>query len=210
MGPEAVRRAREALGARAGRAPEALSGGGFDFPSLAGLLVEISSDGPGAALTAAVDLVLDAQRRGEWAAWVAAGDSSFFPPDAAAAGVDLDAVAVARVPGAPAALRAADLLARSGAFGLLVLDLGADPRVPPAAAARLAGLARRHAAVALCLTEKPARAASLGPLVAVRAEALRERLPGGGFRVRVRGLRDRRGAAGWTVDRECGGPEGLA
>jgi len=204
-----VRRVREAVRRAAGPPGAPPAPGGFDLPSLAGLLVEVSSDGAGAGLTTALALVADAQGRGEWAAWVAAGDSAFFPPDAAAAGIDLDALAVARVPGAPAALRAADLLARSGAFGLVVLDLGADPRVPPGAAARLAGLARRHAAVALCLTEKPARAPSLGPLVAVRAEARRERLPGGGFRAALRGLRDRRGAAGWTVAVERAAPEGV-
>jgi recombination protein RecA len=182
----------------------------FDLPSLAGLLVEIDSGRSGAGLTSALSLVVDAQRRGEWAAWVAAGEGTFFPPDAAAAGADLDALPVVRVAGAPAGLRAADLLARSGAFGLVVLDLGADPRVPPAAVARLAGLARRHAAVVLCLAERPATAPSLGPLVAVRAEARRERVPGGGFRVLLHTTRDRRrGPRGPLPAEECDGPEGL-
>jgi len=182
----------------------------FDLPSLAGLLAEVSSDGNGAALTLALSLVVDAQRRGEWAAWIDSGRGAFFPPDAAAGGADLEALPVARVAGAPAALRAADLLARSGAFGLVVIDLGPDARVPAAAVARLAGLARRHAAAVLCLTEKPPAAPSLGSLVAVRAEALRERVPGGGFRVILRGIRDRRRAPGWVHEEAREGPEGYA
>jgi recombination protein RecA len=76
--------------------------------------------------------------------------------------------------------------------------------------ARLAGLARRHAAAILCLTEKPATAPSLGSLVALRAEALRERRPDGGFRARLRAIRDRRRSPGWVHDESCEGPEGLA
>jgi len=209
MESEAIRRARAAIRRRIeGRptpAPPAVEDG---FPSLRGLLAEISSGGDGAALTAAIGFVAEAQRCGEWAAWVAAGAGTFFPPDAAAGGVDLAALPVARATGAPEALRAADLLARSGAFGLVVIDLGPDPRVPAAALARLSGLARRHGAAVLCLAETPATAPSLGAPVAVRAEALRERLPGGGFRVRLRVLRDRRGAAGRIHEEICRGPEG--
>jgi recombination protein RecA len=183
---------------------------GFEFPSLAGLLAEVSSEGNGAALTAAAGAVADAQRLGEWAVWIAAGEGCFFPPDAAGRGIDLEALPVVRAAGAPEAFRAADLLARSGAFGLVVLDLGPDPRVPAAVVARLAGLARRHAAAILCLTAKPAPAPSLGSLVAVRAEALRERVAEGVFRVRLRILRDRRGAPGGTREEEGRGPEGLA
>ena len=91
---------------------------------LVGRLVELSGQGATATLTLAFGLLLDAQRLGETAAWVAAGPRLFYPPDVAEGGVDLAALAVIRTHGAAAAARAADRLLRSGAFGLLVLDLG--------------------------------------------------------------------------------------
>ena len=89
----------------------------MDLPSLQGRLVELSGSGSSAQLTAAFGLVLDAQRRQEWAAWVTLRRSSFFPPDAADSGVDLDALIVVRVEGPGEAGRAADELARCNAFG---------------------------------------------------------------------------------------------
>lgn len=143
---------------------------------LAGRLVELCGAGPAAALTPAFSLVLDAQRRKETVAWVTDSDSTFFPPDAAASGVDLDALAVVRVPGMRAILSAADRLLRSGAFGMVVLDLTSVPeggahagRRPPretrvslAVVSRLAGLARQSDAVALCLTAGPSPAGRPG------------------------------------------------
>src|SRR5262249_14329407 len=93
-------------------------------PNLAGRIVELSADGASAALTAAAALVLDAQRRGETAAWVTSRASSFFPPDVAENGVDLEALPVVRVPEPTHVARAGERLLRSGAFDLVVIDLG--------------------------------------------------------------------------------------
>jgi len=109
--------------------------------ALAGRLAELSAAGAAATLTLAFALVLDAQQRGEPAVWITTTGSSFFPPDAAAGGVDLDALVVVRVATAPQMFRAADRLARSGGFGLLVLDLGDRAHMPAPAQTRLAGLA---------------------------------------------------------------------
>ena len=89
------------------------------------MLTELSGVGGSACLTLATSIVLDAQRQEETTAWITSNNSNFFPLDVAAAGIDLEALAVVRVPDAPSVARAADRLARSGAFGLLVLDLGA-------------------------------------------------------------------------------------
>src|SRR5512147_2110212 len=62
---------------------------GWSLSSLAGRLVEISAGLAGAPLTLAFRLVLEAQRKGEPTAWVGRRESVFYPPDAAAAGVDL-------------------------------------------------------------------------------------------------------------------------
>ena len=92
---------------------------------LAGRFVEVTGEADTAVLTTTVTLVLQAQQRGELAAWVTGPRAAFFPPDFAASGVDLDALPVVRVDDITNAARAADRLVRSGAFAVVVLDLGA-------------------------------------------------------------------------------------
>jgi recombination protein RecA len=183
---------------------------------LAGRLVELSGQGDSSALSLAVSLVTDAQKEGETTAWVTPGQSVFFPPDAARAGVDLGALPVIRVPGPDAVARTAERLVRSGAFGLVVLDLSAGARardgvtrVPPALQNRLAGLAKKHGTAVLCLTEKPPHAPSLGSLVSLRAEARRLRTGENRFQCEVRVLRDKRRAGSWRHVEDCRGPAGL-
>ena len=103
---------------------------GWSRARLAGRLVELSGRGATAVLTLAVGLVVEAQRESEPVAWIQGTSDSFYPPDLAAAGVDLAALPVIRAGGPAGAARAASQLARSGAFGLLVLDLGVDRASP--------------------------------------------------------------------------------
>lgn len=140
--------------------------------ALAGRLAELSSREGAAGLTLAFSLVLDAQRAGEPVGWLTADESAFYPPDAARGGVDLDALVVVRLPVVDQLPRAAEHLARSGAFGLLVLDLGGSARVPVPMQMRLLGLARQHESAVLFLTRGDG--ASLGSLVSLRAEARHE------------------------------------
>ncbi len=164
----------------------------WKLPALAGCLTELSGTGAAACLTLGFALVLDAQRRGEPVAWLTSTTSSFFPPDAAAGGVDLDALVVVRLSEMLHLPRAAELLARSGAFGLLVLDLGAGAEIPIPMQVRLVGLAQKHGAAVLCLTRKGRELPSLGSLISLRGEAIRESIDvretvrpiGGGVAVR--------------------------
>jgi recombination protein RecA len=138
----------------------------WDLASLTGRLVELSGLANAARLTAAFGLVVEAQRRTEPAAWITLRASFFFPPDAAAGGVDLRALPVVRVADARAAGRAADHLVRSGSFGLVVLDLGACDRrdsVPIPSLTRIQGLANKHDTVVVLLTEKSPNAPSRVP-----------------------------------------------
>lgn len=187
---------------------------------LSGRLIEISGLGGSACLTLAFSLVLDAQRQAETVAWVTREESCFFPPDAWASGVDLEAVAVVRVPDEGAVLRATDRLIRSGGFGLVVLDLGAGSdkatalghqpaHASIAALARLRGLAHHHDTAVLCLTRKPEGTASLGSLVSLHARARRERTADGWFRCRLEVLKDKRRGAGWEGAETFHGPDGL-
>lgn len=166
----------------------------------AGRLVELCGE---AVLTAAFILVLEVQGRGEPVGWVSAPGSVFFPPDAARSGVDLEALVVVRVPDLARALRAADRLVRSGGFGLVVVDLVSmeGERPVDSALARLASLARKHAAAVLLLTDRKPAAGALGPLVALRAEARR--------RGRVLEVRVLKGRPGKARREACRVPDGL-
>lgn len=181
----------------------------WGLAALAGRLSELSATG-GAALTPALGLVAEAQAGGEPAAWVALRDrGTFYPPDAAAHGIDLAALAVVRVPDAPVAARAADRLARSGAFGLVVLDLGPAARVPAALQGRLVQQAQRQHMAVLCLTEKTPGSASLGSLVGLRGQAERRRAGAGQYVCTVRVLKDKRHGPGWVHEETYHGAPGL-
>ena len=145
-----------------------------------GRLVELStpSTGPSARTSTAVSLLAHAQQQGETAVWLQPQGGPLYPPDLGEAGIDLDALVVIHVPassGPHGACKAAELLLRSGAFGMLVLDLTAG--VPPGSGeawqGRLLALARQHHARGVLLTDKPSHAASLGPVVGLRIESTR-------------------------------------
>ena len=181
----------------------------WTLETLTGRFVEISASAAGSPLTLAFRLVLEAQRKGDPVAWITRRDATFYPPDAAAAGIDLDVVPVVRVPGTPEAAGAADLLLRSGAFALVTLDLGPRARLSIQAQTRLVGLAKQHETALLCLTEKGDEHASLGSLVSLRAHAAPRRRDGERFRCAVRVIKDKRRGPGWTHAEVVHGPDGL-
>jgi len=177
---------------------------------MGGRLVELSSWGGSAALTLAFELVAEAQRDGEPAAWITGTFSStFFPPDAARCGIDLDALPVVRARDAQTAARAADKLVRSGAFDLVVLDLAANAVIAVPLQTRLLGLAAKHGTTVLMLTEKQEEAPSLGSLVSLRAQAVRKRTGEDRFSCEARVLKDKRRGPGWSHREIRHGPAGL-
>ncbi len=198
---------------------------GWSYAALAGRFVELSAGWNSAALTLAISLVWQAQRVGEPTAWITREADAFFPPDAAANGVDLAALVVVRVPGNKpartplnntgqvpelwAVARAAGRLARSGAFGLIVLDLGARARMSAALQGSLVQQAQRHGTAIVCLTEKPADSPSLGALVALRGQARRHRMGEARFACGMDICKDKRHGPGWTHQEEAHGPPGL-
>ena len=194
---------------RAEPAAETRAAPAWTCAELAGRLCELAAGADSAALSAAVSLVRDAQRHGDPAAWITARAATFHPPDAAAAGVDLAALVVVRARDARTAGRAADVLLRSGAYGLVVLDLGTDAAMPTPLQGRLVQLALKHDAAVLCLTEKGGEQPSLGALVSIRAEARRTRRNEDHFLCRVHVLKDKRRGPGWTHEEVYRGPDGL-
>lgn len=180
---------------------------------LGGRLVELSGSRATATLTAGFSLVRDAQEEGETTAWITSGDSCFFPPDVADSGVDLNALVIVRVP-AQSMLRAADKLARSGALGLILIDLispsaGDHAPCPNPMQSRLLGLAQKHNTAIVFLTRKPAGQPSLGSLISLRGMAHRTRVGPDRHQVEVSILKDKRRAPGWRHRESCRGPAGL-
>ncbi len=161
-----------------------------------------------AALTVAAGLVWKAQQLAEPVAWINVRSSSFFPPDLDAAGIDLAALVVVRVNDCRAAGRAADKLLRSGAFGLVVLDLGVQAEVPSPLLSRLLGLAQKHHAAVVFLTERSADR-SLAPIVSLRVAASRRQVGADRFACTIEARKDKRRAPGWTHEETFRGPPGL-
>lgn len=181
----------------------------WNLVELEGRLVELSANNGGAVLTLAFALVWDAQQRVEPTAWVMEAGSSFYPPDAAANGIDLEALVVARVPDKQAISRAGERLARSGAFGLIVLDMGAEANIPPALQGRLMQQAQRHGTTILCVTEKSGKTPSLGSLISLRGQAQRQRKGSNHFVAKLTVTKDKRKGPGAMWREGSHGPPGL-
>lgn len=200
------------LGGGPGLLPASAAVPAWSWAELSGRLCELGPGREPAVLTAAMALVRDAQRAGEPAAWVALGEDLFHAPDAAAGGVDLAALPVVRTGDLAAAGRAADLLLRSGAFGLVVVDLlaaGERAVLPAPLQSRLVQLALRHDAAVLCLRRASPEAPSLGSLVSLRAVATRCRVGEGRYLCRVDVRKDKRRGPGWSWQGVWCGPDGL-
>ncbi len=182
----------------------------FSLSTFAGRLIELSSQGASAALGGAALLLHEAQQQGEPVAWVQAGESLFYPPDLVVVGIDLAALPIVRPPTPGDVGKTLTHLLRSGAFGLVVVDLhglegasvegrgraDAGDVLPVPLQSRLERMAQVHGACVLCLTCKAPEAASLGPLVSWRGEARRSQ-QSGRLRIEIATLKDKRGAPGW-------------
>ena len=184
--------------------------GQWSRAALGNCLAELSGGAAASSLTLACSLVREVQQQGEPVAWVTRPGNTFYPPDVADGGIDLAALPVIQLDDMRDRLRAADQLARSGAFGLLVLDLVEDGLdLPLAVQSRLSEQAIAHGALVLCLTAKTERQPSLGSLVTVRGQARRIRRGEGRYACRVEVLKDKRRGPGWTDEENRCGPDGV-
>jgi recombination protein RecA len=177
-------------------------------------LVEVSGRHACARTTAAVSCVIQAQAHGELVAWVQPKGGALFPPDLDAAGVDLDSFIAIHVPpqaGPFGLVRAAEWLARSGAFALTVIDL--TDALPPGSSVnwqgRLQGLLRRYDGRILLLTSNAYEDPSSGPLVGLRVEPRRGPLHADHFEVHARVLKDKIGLATKLSSTKPLAPSGL-
>ena len=163
-----------------------------------GRLIEISGRGANARLSTAVGLLRQAQIEGETSAWIQPEGGDLYPPDLADAGIDLDALVVLHLPtdrGADDLLRATEWLLRSGAYGLVVVDL-TGVRAPRGQAwcARLSSLAREHGSRLILITDSPEHRASLGPMIGLRLAPRRSPPHAGSCGLDVHVLKNKSGA----------------
>ena len=203
--------------------PQAFSRPKWSVTYLAGKLVELRSKRGSAVLTAGLGLVQQAQASLETAVWVTSPDSIFFPVDAAAWGIDLNALPVIRVPETMAILRALDKLIRSGAFGLIILDFVSlcppmenckknsvfPGHISLSQQSRLLGLAQQHQTAIVFLTSKRCSFSVTGSLVSLRGEVSLSNVDTDLHEVQVRILKDKQRGPGWHHAERCCGPSGL-
>ena len=182
----------------------------WGLEALHGRLVELSGVGNTATLTITAGLIYEAQENDEPVAWVTHRDSLFFPPDFDARGIDLAALPIIRVPAVFHSLKATDILLRSGAFGLIVVDIGANIDIRLAIQTRLAGLARHHHSAVVLITEKKKAAATAGSLVSVRVESHSHRIEFDRYTCTIEAIKDKRVGPGWSHSEEHCGPLGLS
>lgn len=179
--------------------------------ALAGRIIELS--GSTGRTSTAVSMLLAAQREGETVVWIEPTDGALYPPDLAAAGVDLDALVIVRVPtkeGPEGLCRVAEWLVRSGGFGLLVMDLmGRAPAAQSPWQTRLSGMLRRHDAQLCVLSDSEAAAPSLGAMVALRLEPQRQRDEDGSFLLSHHILKNKLGVVHGPAPERRRAPAGL-
>lgn len=196
--------ARVAGAARAHSAPP-----GWRLEALSGRLVELSALGPSARLSLLAGLLWEAQERGEPVAWVGPCTGACYPPDLAAAGLSLESLVTVRLAKPRAIARAAEHLARSGAFALITLDLSSGTNIPAPMLSRLSGLAQKHAAALVFLSEKSPGDPSLSSLVSLRLQAGKRRVSEGRFACSFEAIKDKRRGPGWSHEVVHHGPAGL-
>lgn len=172
---------------------------------LAGRFVELSGQ---AQISVAFILVHQAQHLHEPVAWITIGNSAFYPPDAEEQGIDLRNLPCIQLNDVQQAAKAAEHLLRSAAFGVLILDLGAET-LSPIMQTRLSSLARKQNTILLCLTKKYAQQPSLGSLVSLRLHGSFQQLCGERITHNIEAIKDKRMGPGWKQQTSFVTPAGF-
>lgn len=148
----------------------------FSYEEMCGRLCEIQGAAP--ALTFAVQLIREAQANRQPVAFVSSKESTFYIPDLISNGIDLESLVCIQTDTARfknAIARSADHLLRSGAFGLVLLDMHHEKRhIPMPLLTRLSGLCRKHECATLFLRSPQRAESGLGSLISLRLEVERD------------------------------------
>jgi len=167
-------------------------------------------------LTLLCRLILNAQRGEEPVAWITLTEDTFYPPDFSANGVNLSRLTTIFAPDLRRASRSAEHLLRSGAFGLVILQLDANS-LPDAALGRLGSLCEQYNAALLLVTSSTRADASrrtLGSLISLRLEsriraARATEVTEGRFVCELLVTKDKLNGPGRTYTEVCSGLPGL-
>ncbi len=142
--------------------------GAWRFENLVGILAEISQESACGAVSFVTEIILEAQGQNEPVAWVAGVSTTWYPPDLAQRGVDLGAVAVIRAGGEYESLTATEWLVRSGALGLVIVDVEGEWKATDASLGRIQKLADRSRCAVVFITRKRSQEPSLGSRISLR------------------------------------------
>jgi hypothetical protein len=153
-------------------------------------------------VSAAVQLLAQAQRQGEPCAWIVSAGLEPFIPDLAAAGVSLSSLIWVRLDDPSKAARAGDLLTRSGGVGLVLIELERSP--PKGLLRRLAGHAQRDRAAIILLSDEPYLDSAVGRSISGRVAAQSWDRSAWEFHP----LRDRANPRPWVHTEVCDAPPG--
>ncbi len=188
----------------------------WSIADLAGRLIEVTGRDAAGRTSWLARLVAQTQREGETAAWLQVAPGQLYPPDLQTAGIDVRALAVGMLPDGPALLRAADVLLRSGGFGLVVVDLDGVPLRPTdGQLGRLLGLCQKHGAALALLTREvaggtePGAGLQLGSLVSLRLQMARDLPAAGRCTLRAEVVKDKRRGPGRRLQAQWHTPDGM-
>ncbi len=172
----------------------------WNMQEVQGRLTEISEPCPIAALSFALSLAREVHEAKQLAAWISLSPSMFFPPDAQNHGIDLRNFPVLRMDDIHSVGKASETLLRSGAFRLLILDLGKNHGMPMARLSQLHGLTRKHLSCVVFVTERQNTEQSVGSLVSLHGRTSRKSIGDGRFICTIDVLRDKVRGCHWSWD----------
>lgn len=192
-------------------APSSESHQPLELEGFQGQLSELSATRGQAYLSLLFDLIAQSQRRGEPAAWIGDRPTLFYGPDARHRRIDWEAVVLISLSSAQARAVAADQLLRSGAFGLVIIDLaGATaPHIGSPLMHRLAQWSRRHHSATLFINDITAESSALSSLLQRRVSARWSDVDAEQLVATYTITKDKRGAPGAQIEEVYDGPMGL-
>ena len=176
---------------------------------LCGRWIELSDDGAAGAATLATSLCLQIQRAGGWPVWISPNHQVPLAADLASWGLDLAALPLIAVANTTQAIKSSVHLLQSGAFSLLVLDLGEAWQIPLSIHGKLAKLAQHHACAFVCLTKKTRDTPSIGSMVSLRGHTRIRKIQWDRFVCELFVEKDKHNGPGWSHEEFCYGPCGL-
>ena len=181
----------------------------FSFSALRGRLTEIAVESGTPAFSLLSILLKSAQRLEEPAVWVAAGATIFYPPDFSMNGVTIERLPVVWTSSRESALRATEHLLRSGAFGLIVVDLETPGELLPGRLGTLNRLASLQQIVVVFLNTRSNGQEGLGSLISLRLSVKLQHKGPNHFVCRVIATKDKQTPAGWVQEVPFRGTDGL-